>query len=70
MGASVTLWEATAPVKLPTSRCPLPGYLAQVSMHNPSGWYLTNASPETDVSGSKAPTYPAQTAPTPNDKLE
>ena len=25
-GASVTLWEATAPVKLPTRHCPLPGF--------------------------------------------
>ena len=26
MGASVTLWEATAPVKLPTRHCPSPGF--------------------------------------------
>jgi len=26
LGASVTLWEATAPVKLPTRHCPLPGF--------------------------------------------
>ena len=25
LDASVTLWEATAPVKLPTRQCPLPG---------------------------------------------
>ena len=27
--ASVTLWEATAPVKLPTWHCPLAGFTAQ-----------------------------------------
>ena len=26
LGASVTLWEATAPVKLPTRHCPPSGY--------------------------------------------
>ena len=26
LGASVTLWEATAPVKLPARHCPLPGF--------------------------------------------
>ena len=25
LSASVTLWEATAPVKLPTRLCPIPG---------------------------------------------
>ncbi len=25
LDASVTLWEATAPVKLPTRQCPFPG---------------------------------------------
>jgi hypothetical protein len=29
LGASVTFWEATAPVKLPTSRGPLPGFTDQ-----------------------------------------
>ena len=70
MGASVTLWEATAPVKLPTSRCPLPGYLARVRTHAPSGWYFTNASTKADASVSQAPTYPTQMAHAPNDKLE
>ena len=26
LDASVTIWEATAPVKLPTMHCPLPGF--------------------------------------------
>ena len=30
LGASVTLWEATAPVKLPIRQCPFPGLREQV----------------------------------------
>ena len=30
LGASVTLWEATAPVKLPARQCPSPGLREQV----------------------------------------
>jgi len=29
LGSSVTLWEETAPVKLPTKHCPLPGFTGQ-----------------------------------------
>ena len=38
-GASVTLWEATAPVKLPTRHCPLPSFMGSGldSHHNQGG---------------------------------
>ena len=38
-GASVTFWEATAPVKLPTRHCPLPGFTGSGldSYHNQGG---------------------------------
>ena len=38
--ASVTLWEATAPVKLPTSQCPSPRFKEQVRFQRQSGWYF------------------------------
>src|ERR1044071_2827488 len=38
--ASVTLWEATAPVKLPTMHCPEPGSRAAVRHPYPQGWYF------------------------------
>ena len=64
--ASVTLWEATAPVKLPTSQCPPEGvrYPAQ------PGWYFKVASTDTSAPASKAPTYPTQAEPNIADKLE
>ena len=33
LGASVTFWEATAPVKLPTSHRPFPGFTAEGEAH-------------------------------------
>ena len=59
LGASVTFWEATAPVKLPIKPCP------RQRVRNPdvSGWYLTVASTETKAPASQAPTYPAQKRP-------
>src|SRR5207247_9316689 len=57
--ASVTVWEATAPVKLPTWHCPKPGSRAQVRTPAQSGWYLNDGTPDTGVPASKTPTYPA-----------
>ena len=54
--ASVTLWEATAPVKLPASRCPPEG----VRHPNQTGWYFNDASARPGGHASKAPTYPTQ----------
>ncbi len=53
--ASVTLLEATTPVKLPTTQClPLSGIRLQVS----KGWYFNDDSTNTSVPASKSPTYP------------
>ena len=48
--ASVTLWEATAPVKLPTRQCPRPGSRAQVRFPDHPGWYFNVGSTETQKS--------------------
>jgi hypothetical protein len=61
--ASVTVWEATAPVKLPTWHCPRPGLRAKVRTPAQSGWYLNDGSTEAGAPASKPPTYPAQTPP-------
>ncbi len=56
--ASVTFWEATAPVKLPTSQCPSPRFKEQVRFQSFQGWYFKVASMEASAPTSKAPTYP------------
>ena len=70
MGASVTLWEATAPVKLPTYHCPLPGSLRIVRISVTEGWYPNGDSAQTDVRVSLSPTYPVHQLPKLNDKLQ
>ena len=55
--ASVTLWEATAPVKLPTTQCPRPGSRAWVRSTAQQGWYFNDGSTETGVPASQPPTY-------------
>ena len=57
--SSVTLWEETAPVKLPDEHCPDPGY-GPVRTNTISGWYFTVGSPMAGAAGSKPPTYPTQ----------
>ena len=52
--ASVTLLEATTPVKLPTKRCP--GH--PVRLPASEGWYFTVDSARTGVRASQSPTYP------------
>ena len=52
--ASVTLLEATTPVKLPTKRCPTQVVRSQIS----EGWYFNNGSMHTGVHISQPPTYP------------
>ena len=44
--ASVTLLEATTPVKLPAKRCPCD---SQVRSQTDEGWYFKDGSPETGV---------------------
>ena len=38
--SSVTLWEETAPVKLPTRHCPRPRFVIFVRTSNVKGWYF------------------------------
>ena len=57
--SSVTLWEETAPVKLPDEHGPDPGY-GPVRTNVISGWYFTVGSPMAGATGSLPPTYPTQ----------
>eukprot|EP01022_Parablepharisma_sp_SALTPOND_P006884 TRINITY_DN1278_c0_g1_i11.p1 TRINITY_DN1278_c0_g1~~TRINITY_DN1278_c0_g1_i11.p1 ORF type:complete len:250 (+),score=-32.26 TRINITY_DN1278_c0_g1_i11:70-819(+) len=57
--SSVTLWEETAPVKLPTRHCPQPGLRVYVRISNIKGWYFKDGSIRTGVRISMPPTYPA-----------
>ena len=57
--SSVTLWEETAPVKLPDEHGPGPGY-GPVRTSVISGWYFTDGSPLAGTSGSTPPTYATQ----------
>ena len=53
--ASVTLLEATTPVKLPTKHClPLRGIRLQIN----KGWYFKVDSTKASASASQSPTYP------------
>src|SRR3990167_8736081 len=56
--SSVTLYEETAPVKLPTRHCPQPRLGAYVRTSNIQGWYFKDDSITTGVATSKSPTYP------------
>ena len=67
--SSVTLWEETAPVKLPDEHGPDAGY-ASVRANDHSGWYFTVGSPTAGAAGSKPPTYPTQNIPQPNISLQ
>jgi len=70
LGASVTLSEATAPVKLPTYHCPSPGSPRVVRISVTEEWYPNGRSIETDVPTSLRPTYPVHPLPKSNDKLQ
>ena len=67
--ASVTFWEATAPVKLPTRHCPLAGSRSWVRDLKKQGWYFNVDSTHTGVQASQSPTYPTHAVPNPNVKL-
>ena len=67
--ASVTFWEATAPVKLPTKQCPHAGLRTRVRDLKKQGWYFNDDSPHTGVQGSLSPTYPTHAGSNPNVKL-
>jgi len=57
--SSVTLWEETAPVKLPDEHGPAEGYSAVRTSVSP-GWYFTDGSPAAGAAGSRPPTYATQ----------
>ena len=57
--ASVTLLEATTPVKLPTKRCPTRVVRTQTT----EGWYFNNDYSTTGVAASQSPTYPTHLLP-------
>src|ERR1700745_743574 len=64
--ASVTFWEAPAPVKLPTRYCSRPGSRQRVRSPEHEGWYPKVGSTDTGVPASQPPTYPGQRAPNSN----
>ena len=57
--SSVTIWEETAPVKLPDEHGPDAGY-ASVRHDDASGWYFTAGSPTAGAAGSSPPSYATQ----------
>ena len=67
--ASVTFWEATAPVKLPAWHCSPPGSRRGVRYPIHQGWYLKVGSTLAAASASKPPTYPERNAPNTNTRL-
>src|ERR687892_2170674 len=67
--ASVTLWEATAPVKLPAMQGPGPGSRAAVRQQAHQGWYFKGASTQAGAWASRAPTYPTHDPPAASAKL-
>src|SRR5213078_5319616 len=68
--ASVTVWEATAPVKLPTRCCSRAGSRPRVRSPEREGWYPKGGSTTAGAAGSQPPTYPGQHAPDSNIKLQ
>ena len=64
--ASVTLLEATTPVKLPAMQCPPLGVRDQMR----EGQYFNNGSTMTGVTVSLPPDYPTHRAPGHNAKLQ
>jgi hypothetical protein len=67
--SSVTLWEETAPVKLPDEHGPGPGCgPVRTGVH--SGWYFTDGSPTAGAAGSQPPTYATQNERSPNANLQ
>ena len=57
--SSVTLWEETAPVKLPDEHGPDPGH-GPVRTSVISGWYFTGGSLTAGAARSLPPTYATQ----------
>jgi hypothetical protein len=70
LGASVTFWEATAPVKLPTWHGPATGSRTAVRTEVPQGWYFTGDSTDASAPASKSPTYATHAKPQLNAKMQ
>ena len=70
LGASDTLSEATAPVKLPAWRRPPAGSRRRVRRLAPQGWYPNAGSGRACARPSPPPTYPVRAAPDANAGLE
>src|SRR5215470_17602813 len=68
--ASVTLWEATAPVKLPTMRGLEPCSGAAVRHQDRKGWYFKGGSVRTRARTSTPSTYPTHHSPNASAKLQ
>src|SRR5690606_9215909 len=64
--ASVTLLEATTPVKLPATNCPLP---RRVRPRTNEGWYFNDGSTAPGDAASQPPSYPTHRLPAANTKL-
>ena len=64
--ASVTLLEATTPVKLPTKQCPR---IERVRTQTTKGPYFNSGSANTGVPASLPPAYPTHPLPKSNVKL-
>jgi hypothetical protein len=69
LNASVTIWEATTPVKLPTRHCLPPGLRVEVRFSNQQGRYFKDDSIKASALTSKSPAYPTQVNPKINVKL-
>ena len=68
--ASVTLWEATAPVKLPTMHGPESRFGTAVRHQELKGWYFKDGSTKASASASKPTTYPTHPIPNASVKLQ
>src|ERR1043166_9409801 len=68
--ASVTLWEATAPVKLPSMQGPGTGLRSAVRCQRSQGWYFKGGSTPAGADASQPPTYPTHANPGTTAKLE
>ncbi len=64
--ASVTLWEATTPVKLPAKQCPR---IPRVRDQMGKGQYFNNGSAMAGATASQPPDYPTHRQPGHNAKL-
>src|SRR6185436_8386312 len=68
--SSVTLWEETAPVKLPTIHGPQPRSGVQVRTATTPGWYFKVGSTAASAAASSSPSYPTQVLSQSNVKLQ